>query len=83
MLHKHGIYSHPWASAPIGPIFQRPRGPKATRYQDLLLVNAVVVPRALGLVGLYSLNKPLPYPICRPVHVARVGENLPLKQTAP
>jgi len=68
----------------LGPIFQRPRGPKATRYQDLLLVNAVVVPRALGLVGLYSLNKPLPYPrIVAPSTSPAFGENLPLKQTAP
>jgi len=41
----------------IGQAFQFPQGPQSTDFQSVLLVNALVVPRSLGLVGFYGANR--------------------------
>ena len=41
----------------IGPVFQWPRASKVTHHQSIILVNATILPRALGLLGFYGENK--------------------------
>lgn len=40
----------------FGPMFQIPRGSKKTYQESVILVNATLLPRSLGLVGFYGAN---------------------------
>ena len=38
----------------FGPMFQFPRGSRRIRHESIILVNAALLPRALGLIGFYG-----------------------------
>ena len=41
----------------LGPLFQIPRGSRKVQHESIILVNASLLPRALGLVGFYGAGR--------------------------